>query len=65
MNANQNDLRTTDTRCLREMADGLKADAKALYSHDRPEAMRLFRLFKRIATELHRRRNPATAHLWN
>ncbi len=65
MTATHDDLRTTDSRCLRGMADGLKADAKALYPHNREEAMRLFRLFKRIATELHRRRNPATAHLWN
>lgn len=65
MNATDRDLQTTDSRRLREMADGLKADAKALFPRNRPEAMRLFRLFKRIATELHRRRNPATAHFWN
>lgn len=64
MNAND-DLRTTDSGQLRELADCLKADARALFQHNRPEAMRLFRLFVRIATELHRRRNPATAHLWN
>lgn len=65
MNATENDLRTTDSRCLREMAEGLKADARALFPHDKLEAMRLFRLFKRIATELHRRRNPTTTYLWN
>lgn len=65
MNANKDNLRTTDSRHLREMADGLKADAKLLFPHNRSEAMRLFRLFKRIATELRRRRNPATAHHWN
>jgi len=59
------DLHTTDSRQLRVMADGLKADAKALFQRNRPEAIRLFRLFVRIAAELHRRRNPATAHLWN
>lgn len=65
MKATDDDLRATDSRRLRELADGLKADAKALFPHNKPEAMRLYRLFKRIATELHRRRNPATAHLWN
>lgn len=65
MHASNHDLRTTDSRELRELADSLKADAKAIFQHNRPEAMRLFRLFARIAAELHRRRNPATVHLWN
>jgi len=65
MNATHKDLRTTDSRRLRELADNLKADAKALYPYNRTEAMRLFRLFRRIASELHSRRNPAMAHLWN
>jgi hypothetical protein len=65
MNPTNDDLRTIDSRRLREMADGLKADAKALFQHNQPEAMRLFRLFVRMATELHRRHNPAAAYLWN
>lgn len=72
MNATDRDLRTTDARRLRELAADLKADAKALYPHNTPEAMRLFRLFMRlfrlfmrITTELHRRRNPALAPFQN
>lgn len=65
MNATHNDLRTTDSRHLRELADNLKTDAKALYPYNRTEAVRLFRLFRQIAIELHSRRNPAMAHLWN
>jgi len=59
------DLQATDSRVLREMADGLKADAKALYPHHKEEAMRLFHLFRAIVTELHRRRNPAIAYQYN
>jgi len=65
MHANHDDLRAIDSRRLRETADNLKADARLLFQHNRPEAMRLFRLFVRIATELHRRRNPAIARFWN
>lgn len=65
MNTTERDLRATDSGCLRELADSLKADAKALYPHDRTEAMRLFGLWRRIAAELHRRRNPAMVHELN
>jgi hypothetical protein len=40
------------------MAETLKADARLLWPHNKQEAMTLFRLFKRIVEELHRRRNP-------
>lgn len=60
-----NDLYQTDSRTLRAMADGLKADAKALFNVNRPEAMRLFRLYRSIVEELHRRRNPAISYLYN
>lgn len=59
------DLQQTDSRTLRTLADGLKADAKALFNHNREEAMRLFRLYRSIVTELHRRRNPAISYLYN
>jgi len=59
------DLKTTDSRILREMADSLKADAKVLQSLDPVEARRLLRLFKLITAELHRRNNPATVHSMN
>lgn len=52
------DLYQTSSTDLRVLADGLKADAKALFNHNREEAMRLFRLYRVIVTELHRRRNP-------
>lgn len=59
------DIQATDSRTLRTLADGLKADAIAIQHTNRPEAMRLFRLFRQIVTELHRRNNPAIAHNWN
>lgn len=65
MNVTDRDLQATDPRVLRSMADTLKADCKALYPHNKPEAMRLFRRFKQITAELHRRRNPAIAYLFN
>lgn len=54
------DLYQTNSTDLRVLADGLKADAKALSNHNREEAMRLFRLYRVIVTELHRRRNPSS-----
>ena len=60
-----NDLQSTDSRELRRLADGLKVDAKALFTTNKPEAMTLFRLYRKIVTELHRRRNPAIAHQFN
>ncbi|WP_437226038.1 hypothetical protein SH661x_004373 [Planctomicrobium sp. SH661] len=63
---NTSDIHQTDSRELRQLADGLKHDAQALWdAGNKPEAMKLFRLFQRIARELHRRRNPANVHLWN
>lgn len=63
---NTNDIGRTDSGELRRLADGLKQDARALWdAGNKTEAMRLFRLFRRIARELHRRRNPALIHLWN
>lgn len=66
MNADD-EIRGTDSRILWELADQLKADAKALYEdgHYRDEALRLFRLYRRIREELHRRANPAIAYRWN
>lgn len=61
-----NDIRQTDSRELRQLADGLKPDAKALWeAGHKTEALRLFRLFREITTELHRRRNPAIRHHFN
>lgn len=54
-----NDIQVTDARTLRNMADNLKADAKSLFNHNREESMRLFRLFRTITSELHRRRKVA------
>lgn len=59
------DLKTTDSRVLREIADELKKDAKILATLDRAESLRLLRLFKRVTAELHRRANPATVHHGN
>ena len=59
------ELHAVDSRELREIANGLKTDAKALFHHNKTEAMRLFRLFIRITEELHRRWNPAVAYRWN
>ena len=53
-----NDLYQTSSTALRALADGLKVDAKALFNHNRPEAMQLFRLYRVITAELHRRQNP-------
>ena len=61
-----NDIRQTNSRELRQLADGLKQDAKALWeAGHKTESLRLFRLFRQIATELHRRRNPANRHHFN
>ncbi len=58
-------LKGIDSRDLRKMSLELGNDAKALFGHNKPEAMKLFRLYRRIVTELHRRRNPATFYQWN
>jgi len=58
MNPTDRDLQNMDSRKLRTMADTLKADARLLWPYNKQEAMTLFRLFKRIVEELHRRRNP-------
>jgi hypothetical protein len=50
-----NDLLTTDSATLASLAEGLKADAKAIANVNRPEAMRLFRLWRAITAELSRR----------
>lgn len=61
-----NDIRQTDSRELRQLAAGLKPDAKALWqAGHKTEALRLFRLFRQITTELHHRRNPALRHHGN
>lgn len=61
-----NDIGRTESGELRRLADGLKQDARALWdAGNKTEALRLFRLFRKIASELHRRRNPALIHLWN
>ncbi len=49
------DLIETDTATLVSLSEGLKADAKALQNINRPEAMRLFRLWRAITVELSRR----------
>lgn len=62
----QNDITQTDTDTLERMAATLKQDAQDLWNAGiRTESMRLFRLFRAIAQELHTRRNPANAHRWN
>lgn len=57
------DITTTDSATLRRMVADLRSDAAALWAEGSPqhreEAMRLFRLFRRLAAEQHRRRNPA------
>lgn len=58
-------IQNTDSRTLRTLADGLKADARSLQHTNKPEAMRLFKLYRQITTELHRRANPALHHLYN
>lgn len=50
-----NDIYTTDTATLCSMAEELRADAKAMFPFNKGEAMRLFKLFRRITEELHRR----------
>lgn len=63
---NRSEISETDTHELHRLADGLKQDAKSLWeAGNKPEAMKLLRLFRGIARELHCRRNPARAHLWN
>ena len=55
----RDDLATTSTLRLRQLADDLKQDCRLLWdSNNKTEAMKLFRLFKKITAELHRRRNP-------
>lgn len=58
-------LQFTDTRVLRAMADTCLVDAKALFNHNKEEAMRLFRLAHCCLTEIHRRKNPAICHQFN
>lgn len=59
-------MQNTRTETLQVLADNLKQDAKALFHHNRPEAMRLFRSFCAITRELHRREFLAKApHLHN
>lgn len=48
-------IRQTDTDTLCSLAENLKADAKALQNINRAEAMRLFKLYRRITEELYRR----------
>lgn len=66
MSATDLDIQQTDTLKLRRMADELKADSRALWdAGNKPEAMTLFRLFRRLTEELHRRQHPANVHRWN
>ena len=58
-------IQTTNTATLRTLAAGLKEDCKALQHANRPEAMRLFRLYRQIATELYRRSRSVPTHLQN
>ena len=61
-----NEIRQTDSHELHAIKNELKADCRALWdAGHKEEAMRLFRLYRRICEELHRRANPALAHLWN
>lgn len=55
-----NDLLATDSGTLASLAEGLKVDAKALANVNRPEAMRLFRLWRAITAELGRRHASAS-----
>jgi len=60
-------LHTTDSRELRKLANELKVDLKLYQAAGvlGGEKMRLFQLYKRILTELHRRTNPAISYQWN
>ena len=61
-----NDICKTSSADLREIADELKCDAKALFAAgSKDEAMRLFQLFMRVTQELHRRRNPENVAMYN
>jgi hypothetical protein len=56
---NENDIATTSTLELRNLADDLKQDAKLYFENGKKhEALQLFRLFKKLAAEIHRRKKP-------
>lgn len=60
-----NDICKTDSGKLRRLADGLKQDARALWdAGNKTEGMRLFRLFRKIARELHRREKERRHRDW-
>lgn len=61
------EFQDTTTTVLASMLPGLKEDARALFHHNKEEAMRLFRLAKRIMYEIHFRRFhfPQIAHQFN
>jgi len=50
--ANYAEVSTSD---LRNMADGIKEDIKAIHKSNPKECFKLFRLFKKITAELHKR----------
>ncbi len=55
----RDDLATTSTLDLSQLANSLKQDCRLLWdANNKTEAMQLFRLFKKLTAELHRRRNP-------